>query len=303
MTEDVRTLLDERIRCADTHWHLGTFGVVAEFMRDEDEPTAFPGDGGLAAFTARGAIRLEVTPDLRPFAYETAMSRARSWGQQVALCLPREACAMNRRAVLTELGPDRDAVRADDRDAVLFDLGLDRLQVDACIRTADAGLIETLRSAEGKPLFDVSTGAMMAILKAHPHRVFLARLGRVEVFQPIPADGATSPPGPHTHVLPKLMKTGRTHGANAPIPKALVPCGGFAPPHPQRDPMGRPRPFSEMRHAAFQTMLERFGNTRLVAVKRAAALGYTDGGVTPKNRYERVAAWVGSLQKDLTLRI
>ncbi len=102
------------------------------------------------------------------------------------------------------------------------------------------------------------------------------------MFQPIPADGATSPPCPHTHVLPKPMKTGRTHGANAPIPKQLVPCGGFAPPHPQRDLMRRPLPFSKIRHAAFQTMLERFGNKRFVAVKRAAALGYTNGGVEPR---------------------
>ncbi len=71
---------------------------------------------------------------------------------------------MNCRAVLTELGPDGYAVRADDRDAVLFDLGLGRLQVDACIRTADARLIETSRSAEGKPLFDVSSGALLRIL-------------------------------------------------------------------------------------------------------------------------------------------
>lgn len=302
MTGEVKALLEQRIRCPDTHWHLGTFGVVAEFMRDEDEPVAFPGDGGLAAFTNRGAIRLEPIPDLRPFAYETAMSQAKSWGQQVALCLPREACAMNRRAVLTELGPDREAVRADDREDVLFDLGLDRLQLDACIRTADAGLIDVLRAAEGKSLFDFNTGAMMAILAANPHRVFVARIGRVEVFQPIPADGTVSPPGPHTHLLPKLMKTGRTHGANAPIPKALAPCGGFAPPHPQRDPMGRPRPFSPARHAAFQEVLERYGDPRLVAVKRAAALGHTGGEAAPANRHERAAARVGALQSGQTAR-
>lgn len=300
MTAEVRALLEAHILSHETHWHLGTFGVVAEFMRDEGEPASFPGEGGLAAFTARGAIRLEATPDLTLFAYETAMSRAKSWSQQVALCLPRDACAMNRRWAVTELGPDRDAVRADDRRALLFDLGLDRLQMDACVRTTDASLIDVLRSSEGKSLFDYSTGAMMAVLKASPHRVFAARFGRVEVFQPIPADGSFSPPGPHTHVLPKLMQTSRTHAANAPIPRHLAPCGGFAPPHPFRDAQGRPSEFDPARHAAFQALLERFGDRRLVAVKRAAASDDVhDPDTTPETRHERAAARVGTLQRGL----
>lgn len=154
----MRTLLERHLRSSETQWHLGTFGVVAEFMRDSDEPVAFPDVDGLAAFTARGAIRLEATADLTPFAYETALSRAKTWSQQVALCLPRDASAMNRRKVVTELGPDVHAVRRDDGRSFLFDLGLDRLQVDAGVRTNDAQLIEILRESEGRSLFDFSTG-------------------------------------------------------------------------------------------------------------------------------------------------
>lgn len=294
----VRVMLEERLLCAETHWHLGTFGVVAEFMRDADEATAFPERGGLAAFTARGAIRIEPSDELTPFAYELALPRAKSWSQQVALCLPRAAAAMNRRAVVTELGHDAGAVRADDRRGLLFDLGLARAQMDALIRTEDAGLIDALRAAEGRSLFDPATGAMAAIFRAQPHRVFVARFGRVEVFQPIPADGTVSPPGPHTHVLPKLMKTGRTHAANAPIPKGLTPCGGFAPPHPARRGDGAARDFDAARHEAFQDLLVRFGDPRLVAVKRAAAAGH--GDPAPATRHERVAARVGAFQRALT---
>lgn len=298
MTE-VRALLERHLRLPETHWHLGTFGVVAEFMRDPDEPVAYPTECGLAAFTARGAIRLEATADLTPFAYETANARAQSWGQQVALCLHRDACAMSQRKVVTELGRDAAAVRADDRRSILFDLGLDRLQVDACVRTSDVRLIEILRESEGRSLFDFSTGALMAVLKASPHRVFMTRFGRVEVFQPIPADGATSPPGPHTHVLPKLMKTGRTHAANAPIPRHLVPCGGFAPPHPCRDERGLPATIDADRHAAFQRLLDRFGDRRLALVKSAATDKIDDEDLKPQTRHERTAAHVGELQRGL----
>ncbi len=142
----------------------------------------------------------------------------------------------------------------------------------------------------------------MAVLQVSPHRVFVTRFGRVEVFQPIPVDGTTSPHGPHTHVLPKLMKTGRTHAANAPIPGRLVPCGGFAPGHPLRDGQGRPAAFDVVRHAAFQAMLDRFGDPRLVAVKRAAADGDDALELAPTSRHERSAARVGGLQRELPAR-
>lgn len=296
---EIADLLERHLRSHETHWHLGTFGVVAEFMRDANEPVVFPEGRGLAALTARGALRLEPTPDLILFAHETAASRAKSWSQQIALCLPREASAMNRRQVVTALGPDREAVGDNHRDAELFDLGLERPQMDALIRTSDGALIDALRASEGRSLFDFSTGLMGAIFRAQPHRVFVTRFGRVEVFQPIPADGTTSPPGPHTHLLPKLMKTGRTHGANAPIPKALVPCGGFAPSHPCRDDKGQPAPFDPVRHAAFQRMLDRYGDTRLVSVKRAAADGDENEALRPRTRHERAAARVGALQRGL----
>lgn len=129
--------------------------------------------------------------------------------------------------------------------------------------------------------------------------MFITRFGRVEVFQPIPADGMTSPPGPHTHVLPKLMRTGRTHAANAPVPEHLVPCGGFAPPHPYRDELGRPAPFNAGRHAAFQSLLDGFGDRRLVSVKRAAAYEIHDEELKQLTRHEMMAARVGALQRGL----
>ena len=67
--------------------------------------------------------------------------------------LPDDACAMNRRSVVTELGPDHHAARPEDRDGIVFDLGLNLLAVDACIRTKDPGTIALLRRAAGENLF------------------------------------------------------------------------------------------------------------------------------------------------------
>jgi hypothetical protein len=59
-------------------------------------------------------------------------------------------------------------------------------------------------------VFEPGNPAMGMILAANPHRVFISRLGRIEVYQPIPPPSGKSPEGPHTHVLPRLLKSGRT---------------------------------------------------------------------------------------------
>jgi hypothetical protein len=112
--------LDAQMSDHETNWSMGTFGAIAEFARDEDEAVLLSrADNSIAAVTARGGIRIEVEDGLRLFASETT-TRV-SWSQRVALCLPRERCAMNARTELTALGPDREALRPQDREATLFD--------------------------------------------------------------------------------------------------------------------------------------------------------------------------------------
>ncbi|MFD0933619.1 DUF6925 family protein, partial [Methylobacterium trifolii] len=280
-----RTLLREALDDPGTAWSLGTFGAIAEFMRDPDEPVHGLDDGRLGMATARGAIALRPTSDLLPFAYETAV--ASGWNHAIALCLPEDACAMNRRAVVTELGPDRDAARPDDRDGVLFDLGLDLLAVDACVRTRDPEAIACLRAGVGLPLFNHDNPIGRQLVAISPHRVFLARIGRVEVYAPIPGPGGTSPEGPHTHVLPKLLGAGRTHAATTPIPSGHVPCAGLHPAHPYKDMMGRRIPFDRARYDAFQALLDSWGDPELLAIKRGLS---SDASATVASSRHALAA-------------
>lgn len=179
-------LLRRGIADPDTQWSLGTFGAIAEFSRDEDEPAQVSMAAGvLSAITGRGGIALRLDPYIRPFASES-LTRA-DWNQRVALCLPEDACAMNRRGVLTELGTDAEALREEDRDSILFDLGLAALQADFCVRIDDADTAAGLRAHAGRPIFEAGNPAMGIILHANPHRVFISRLGRIEVYQPDPA--------------------------------------------------------------------------------------------------------------------
>jgi hypothetical protein len=252
---------------ASQQWSLGTFGAIAEFSRDEEEPAHVTmATGGLSAITARGGIALRPDSAIRLFASES-LTRA-DWNQRVALCLPEDACAMNRRGVLTELGADAQALRAEEREFILFDLGLGALQADFCVRISDGDVATNLRQHAGRPVFEAGNPAMAIILQANPHRIFISRIGRIEVFQPIPPPSGKSPEGPHTHVLPKLLQSGRTHPPTEPIPAGFIPCAHLYPPHPARNGFGEARPFEAARLDTFQAIMAAFGDPDAIAIKR-----------------------------------
>lgn len=267
MTEGLTDFLAGQLADSETAWSVGSFGAIAEFMRDPDEPVRFgAGKEAISALTAKGGLRIVAHPQLRPFASESLTTQ--SWSQRIALCLPQRAAPMNQRNELTELGPDSESLRDEDRGGVLFDIGLGTLQVDACIRSKDPDVIAALRRHVGKPVFATDSGAMGVILHANPNRVFMSRLGRVEVFQPIPPAGGKSPDGPHTHVLPKLLAHHRTHAATEPVPTGWIPCAHLYPPNPVRDGLGQNRPFQIDRHTKFQNLLSHYGDPASVALKR-----------------------------------
>ncbi|MEA2836832.1 MAG: hypothetical protein QOD89_1382 [Bradyrhizobium sp.] len=259
-------LLHQQIADADTQWSLGTFGGIAEFSRDRDEKVILTQSAtGAAAVTARGGIAVELSENCRPFAFE-CITKA-SWSQRVALCLPIDGCAMNRRTVLTELDADRAALKPEHRESILFDLGLGALQADLCVRIDDHDTVAQLRGHTGRSVFDPANPAMGLVLAVNPHRVFISRIGRIEVYQPIPPPSGRSPDGPHTHVLPKLLKSGRTHAATEPIPERWIPCAHLYPKHPVHGARV-PESFDVASHASFQRIIGSFGPADSLAIKR-----------------------------------
>jgi len=261
---------------AETQWSLGIFGAIAEFARDPDEPFTFQrGKASLSVMTARGSLRIKPPANLRPVAFETTTRD--SWSSRVALCLPEDRCGMSRRRALTELGPDDGALREQDRDSILFDLGIDALQADLCIRVSDPELLAQLRKQEGRSLTEADNPAMCVIVAASPHRVFLSRVGRIEVYQPIPDPHGQSPVGPHTHVLPDLLHHRRTHAATEQIPDGWVPCAHLYPAHPAKDSLGQTREFDHVRHDAFQNLLHMFGDPKFVLLKQRVAAAVAAG--------------------------
>jgi hypothetical protein len=293
-------ILADQLADIEAGFSLGTFGAIAEFTRDRAEPVSFTqSDDSISVVTGRGGLRVVRHPELRLVASESPTAEA--WSHRLALCLPGPVCAMNGRTELTEIGADTDALRDENQNGVLFDLGLGTLQVDVCIRSADPELTAALRGCLGKSIFTPGNHAMRITLAANPHRVFLSRIGRAEVFQPIPRPGGQSPSGPHTHLLPKLLAHGRTHAATELVPEGWIPCAHVYPPHPLRDQFGRRRPFRRDHHDAFQAMLDRYGEKQLVALKRQVIDAVTAGCgpsalVLPADRFARATVRVALRQ-------
>ena len=142
MDDALIDILRRYIRDTEASWSCGSFGAVAEFARDPDE-AAIISENGLSIVTARGGMRLAVVDGVRAIAYELPGRHPDTWQHGLALCLPEDNCRLAGRAALTELGPDAKALRPDDREAILFDLGLAIGGADICVRTADPKIAPT----------------------------------------------------------------------------------------------------------------------------------------------------------------
>ena len=220
-------LLRDAVADPENSFSIGSLGAIAEFHRDASEALTLDEVERMSIATARGALSIDLRDGIVPITYENTTDegscrRAGEAQKEVLFCLPMADATRHRRVVLTELGPDHDAVHEADRAALLFDLGLGALNVDFCIRTTDRTLIELLRKGVGRSLLGSESQLFPAIVDASPDRMAISALGRIEVYQPI--SKTRSPDGPHTHVLPELLKTGQTHAAGTPVLDGYLPC-------------------------------------------------------------------------------
>jgi predicted Fe-S protein YdhL (DUF1289 family) len=224
-------LADRLLATARNPWTvfaIGVQGAIAEFMRFPRDRAVVGGDAGcLLIQSGLGALRLEIQPFIRVFGFGPEGGAP----DEVVLAVHRARLTSPPACTITELGPDEHAIREADRRAQLFDLGLDRPTLRFCIRTSDAELIGTLRMSAGQPFATVADQLVPLLLERHPHRVVISKIGRIEVSQPIGGrNGAPgTPEGPHTHLLPELLGTGRELAPDRDLPPDYAPAASIFP--------------------------------------------------------------------------
>ena len=277
-------LLVRHLADPTSSWSLGELGVLAEFHHHGStwQPDA------TTVITGGGAIRIGERDGVVPLAYETPSANPRLWNHGVVFCLPADKAGMSRRTCVTELEPDNESILPGARGDVLFDLGLGLRTADFMVRTGDVALLSTLRAACGRRWID-DPDLNNAIVTASPHRVIVSRLARLEITNPIPAPGGVSPDGPHTHLLPAIMRRARVHDANIPVPAGMLPCLTLYPAHPARDAEGRERAFDAGLHLAYQDLLKGFGHPDYLAAKA--------GDVQADSRYAHLGRLIAKRQR------
>jgi len=267
----IKKIIENALGDTEVGWSMGSFGAIAEFHQVSGESGVSETNNDMSRATNRGAIRLnaDAIAGCTPVAYVQLSKNRQRWGQGLALCLASDRARGARRTRLTRLGPDETPIRASDHGAILYDMGLDLQQCDFCIRTRDPELTAVLDANINRSLFDEGNPAMGAILHHHPHRAALTPLGRIEVFQKIggPDTGGKSPPGPHTHVLPNLMRAQKTHASSITLPTGLVPCVYLHPGNPLVDGLGHPRVFRNDLALAFASLYDAYAPEDLKALR------------------------------------
>jgi len=298
MTASVEHLVAQQMACASSSWSIGGFGAIAEFhhvagIHEVRSPTS--------VVTPLGAISLIPHTELRAIAYEIPAQRADYWHHGIVFCLPEGAARIAAPGRVAALGPDTGALVPEDASCSLYDLGVGASTFRFCVRTRDPGLCAALDAAVGRPFPDAAATLVPRLIASSPARVALCAIGRIEVYQPIALPEGRTPDGPHTHLIPQLLRSTHTHSRNVPVPVGWLPVATAYPAHPLADAAGQRKPFNRDEHFGFQALLERFGAHESLRAKGAVVDAVRSGltpepGRLPGGRHARLAARVGLRQ-------
>ncbi|HET6376006.1 MAG TPA: DUF1289 domain-containing protein [Methylocella sp.] len=209
-------------------WVLGCYGACAEFFFPNGAGFEVSASGGtVTALSKQGALQLSIGGYSR--ALQLRPGHADGGSEAIFLVIAKTRASLPAASVLTPLGPDEGAIAPEKRRYPLFDLGLGRADLRFCVRPAAPELTEALTRLSGQPLEEVLEKAGSLLVKHSPARVIETVLGRAEIFTPIPPPGGAPPLGPHTHLLPSLLASGRSAPPGIDLPPAYALGATFYP--------------------------------------------------------------------------
>lgn len=233
-TRDIRDFVLRTLHPVSGTWVIGVVGGVAEFTAAPGEETTISSeDATIKAITTGASLQFLIDDHVRALTFDPADTPSEH--QRVVLAVKRERGRLPVAKGIANLGPDSASVHPADRDLYLYDLGLGRKEARFCVRCAPGSATEALAAATGTSMAEAMPALAPVLLHESPSRVVESALGRIEVSTPIPAPGGPSPVGPHTHLLPQQLETGRALPVGMDLPAAYLPGAIF---YPARGPSG-----------------------------------------------------------------
>ena len=204
-------------------WTIGVPGAVAELWPHRHDDVWRRGRT-VGALGEDGGMCLTIDDSVAAFSLDGVGNRV------VAVILGVPGGSRPEPSAGLTLAPgDPGALRTADADATLVDLGLGRVAVRFCVRTADAELAVMLRTVKGLGWRDVLDRVGALLVERSPHRVVASAIGRIEVWSRIPRADEGSPEGTHTHLLPGPLELGLDLPTGLALPPGFVPAAMLYP--------------------------------------------------------------------------
>lgn len=224
-TKDIRDFIVSSLEIGKGTWVFGVVGAVGEFTAAPSENTYFQFEGEtILAHTKNGAMRMKINDNVRALTFGLPDSMASS----PILLAVKKFESIPIADVITDLGEDTTPLLSSD-EMRMFDLGLGRKEARFCVRVASGSAKESLKKTTGLNFTEALPLIAGALMQESPTRVIDTAIGRIEVQGKIPPPEASSPNGPHTHLLPNELETGRSLPVGMDIPCAYIPGAIFYP--------------------------------------------------------------------------
>jgi hypothetical protein len=225
-TQDIREFIITSLETGKGTWVFGVVGAVGEFATAPGERIYFQYEGEkILAHTKNGAMQMRINDDVRALTFGLPDP---STSSLILLGVKQKSGSIPTANVITDLGEDTNPLLSSEEKR-LYDLGLGRKETRFCVRVASGSANEALKDTIGLTFKDGLPLIAGALMQESPTRVIDTAIGRIEVQGKIPPPDASSPNGPHTHLLPNELETGRSLPIGMEIPITYLPGAIFYP--------------------------------------------------------------------------
>ena len=224
--EDIREFVISSLEDVKGTWVFGVVGAVGEFTAAPCERVSLIyEDDVILAHTKNGAMQIKINDEVRALTFEQSDPTIASL---ILLVVKKKSGNIPTANVITDLGKDVKPLFKSDNQR-LFDLGLGRKEARFSVRVASGSASKALKNTLGQNFKKAFPFIAEALIQESPTRVIDTAIGRIEVQGKIPPPEASSPLGPHTHLLPNELETGRPLPIGMEIPSSYLPGAIFYP--------------------------------------------------------------------------
>lgn len=225
-TEEIRNFVLSSLSNREGTWVMGIVGALAGFKAGNCAPNRVDCiDETVISYTQNGAIRLLINDNVRALTFDTLNGNS---SPRVVLAVKRDRGRLPMSTSVADLGDDPNPLIQDNGQR-LFDLGLGRKEARFCVRVNKSTSERILNACIGITFSDALPRITRPLLDDSPTRVVETALGRIEVQGQIPPSNASSPVGPHTHLSPNHLSSGRTLPIGMELPRSYLPGAIFYP--------------------------------------------------------------------------